>query len=194
MYVMKTHYSSAQRKLNESLLSLVITKGYDHTTISDITEHAKLSRATFYKYYQNKSELFHDLVTDIQEGLLQSVLISFEHSKEVDFNQYPSMLPVLNYIEEHRDFFSYLFSKNVSGKLFLDFYSFLASSFTSEIVFKPKSNRLDEDSSAQYLSLAFLSFMGYWVRSNFKYSAAKMNEQLNRLHREKTASWYFTPP
>ncbi|MCM3785102.1 TetR/AcrR family transcriptional regulator [Neobacillus mesonae] len=193
MNEVRSSQSSAQRKLNASLLSLVITKGYSHITIADITEQAELSRATFYKYYQNKSELFQDLIANIQEGLLQSVIISFEHSKEIDFSHYPSMLPVLNYIEEHRDFFSYLFSRNVPSQLFLNFYSFLASSFTSEIVFKPKSNRLDADCSAQYLSLAFLSFMGYWVRSDFKYSAEELNEQLNRLHREKTASWYFSP-
>ena len=40
---------------------LFLTKGYDETTIDDITEYAEVSRRTFFRYYQSKDDIVFSL-------------------------------------------------------------------------------------------------------------------------------------
>ncbi|WP_337100661.1 TetR/AcrR family transcriptional regulator [Paenibacillus sp. YIM B09110] len=185
--------SVSQQRLKQSLLSLIASNGYRSTTIIDITKHAELSRTAFYNSYHSKEELLQDLIDDMQDGFLHAVKVSFDKSNRVDFSAYPSMLPVFHFVEENAAFFDYLFSPNANPKALIDFYTFLSSSYTSDIRFTPEtSNRIDATDSAQYLALASLSFIGYWVNSRYRLSASEMDEQLQRLHREKGAEWYFT--
>src|SRR5271170_3820458 len=53
--------------LRESLIELILEKGYDAVTVQDITDHANLGRATFYLHYRDKEEL-----------LLQSLKATFD--------------------------------------------------------------------------------------------------------------------
>src|SRR3954468_5421379 len=50
--------------LRDSLIALILDKGYDAVTIQDITDHANLGRATFYLHYHDKEDL---LVSSLQE-------------------------------------------------------------------------------------------------------------------------------
>jgi len=58
-----------RRVLKESLVALVLERGYDEVTVEDVTEYADLSRATFYKYYPDKSTLLYKIVEDLQAEL-----------------------------------------------------------------------------------------------------------------------------
>jgi AcrR family transcriptional regulator len=40
-------------------------KGYHHTNISDIIAHARIARGTFYLYFENKRELFEELLAQV---------------------------------------------------------------------------------------------------------------------------------
>jgi AcrR family transcriptional regulator len=58
-----------KRLLKDALVTLVLQHGYDEVTVEDITEHADISRATFYKYYQDKQSLLRKIVDDLQTEL-----------------------------------------------------------------------------------------------------------------------------
>ncbi|RUS42821.1 TetR/AcrR family transcriptional regulator [Cohnella sp. AR92] len=187
---------SAQRKLKESLLSVISTGGYDHTTITDITKQAQLSRTAFYNNYHNKEELLQDLVEDIQEGYVQSIRDSFGKNRTVDFAVFPSMKPVFRFVAEHSPFFDYLWSGNASTKMLLGFYDFFVQMYKTELNFTPitPSGDINMEDTAEYLALAAISLIGYWVRSGYEYSVEEIDEQLQRLHKEKRAGWYFLDP
>ncbi|MCZ2857780.1 TetR/AcrR family transcriptional regulator [Blastococcus sp. VKM Ac-2987] len=50
-------------------MTLVLERGYDQVTVEDITEHAEIGRATFYKYYRDKQALLRQIVDDLQAEL-----------------------------------------------------------------------------------------------------------------------------
>lgn len=184
----------AQQQLKQSLLALIAIHGYGPITITDITKHAELSRTAFYNNYHSKRELLEDLVEDMQDGFLHAVKVSFDHANRVDFSLYPTMLPVLQYVEKNAPLFDFLYSPSTSPKALISFYTFLSSSYTTEITFTPKlCDSINGVDTAQYLALATLSFIGYWVESRYKYSVVEMDEQLQQLHKEKSFSWYFAP-
>lgn len=56
--------------LREALLQLVIERGYDALTISDITDRADLRRATFYLHYKDKDELLLRTLDELLDGLV----------------------------------------------------------------------------------------------------------------------------
>ncbi len=47
-----------KKLLSQSLLSLILEKGYEKVTVQDILDRAQVGRATFYSHYENKEQLF----------------------------------------------------------------------------------------------------------------------------------------
>lgn len=82
----RTHRT--RRLLKESLLSLILEKGYDAVTIEEITERADLGRATFYLHYKDKEDLLLKSIEAISEELLSQIsntppiLLVFQHAAE----------------------------------------------------------------------------------------------------------------
>jgi AcrR family transcriptional regulator len=93
--------------LRDSLIALILEKGYDAVTIQDITDRANLGRATFYLHYKDKDELLLSMMEEIQQQVIERTaplsagsflaegkppsLLAFQHAEEnADF--YRAML------------------------------------------------------------------------------------------------------
>lgn len=61
-----------RKLLRESILALVLEKGYDDISIQDITDRANLGRATFYLHYREKDDLLADLIRQFMEEFIAS--------------------------------------------------------------------------------------------------------------------------
>src|ERR1700694_2091739 len=59
--------------LRDSLMALILERGYDATRVEDITERANLGRATFYLHYRDKEELLISSLEDIYDGLIKNI-------------------------------------------------------------------------------------------------------------------------
>ena len=65
---------SSTRALEEAAAELFLEQGYSHTTVDDISSRAGVSRATFFNYFHNKSDV---LWVDVDRALVylsQSVM------------------------------------------------------------------------------------------------------------------------
>ena len=65
---------SSTRALEEAAAELFLEQGYSHTTVDDIASRAGVSRATFFNYFHNKSDV---LWVDVDRALVylsQSVM------------------------------------------------------------------------------------------------------------------------
>src|SRR6267154_2005138 len=73
-----------QKLLREALIELIEERGFEALTIGELTERAMVSRAAFYRNYQDK----YDLVEQIFEGAMSALLsavgdLGREHPAEV---------------------------------------------------------------------------------------------------------------
>ncbi|NBK98900.1 MAG: TetR/AcrR family transcriptional regulator [Erysipelotrichia bacterium] len=59
------------QKINHSFIELLKDKKYSQISIKDITDKAKVSRRTFYQYYENKQQLYEEVVGDFIEWSLK---------------------------------------------------------------------------------------------------------------------------
>ncbi|HEV7127987.1 MAG TPA: TetR/AcrR family transcriptional regulator [Ktedonobacterales bacterium] len=73
-----------RKLLREALIELIEERGFDALTVGEITARALVSRAAFYRHYQDKYSLVEQIFDDAMSALLNAVgTIGPEHPPEV---------------------------------------------------------------------------------------------------------------
>ena len=73
-----------QKLLREALIELIEERGFEALTIGEITERAMVSRAAFYRNYQDKYDLVEQVFEEAMSALLKAVGdLGQEHPPEV---------------------------------------------------------------------------------------------------------------
>ena len=62
-----------QKLLREALIELIEERGFDALTVGEITERAMVSRAAFYRNYQDKYDLVEQIFTEATQALFNSL-------------------------------------------------------------------------------------------------------------------------
>lgn len=73
-----------QKLLREALIELIEERGFDSLTVGEITERAMVSRAAFYRNYQDKYALIEQIFAEAMEALFNAVSVPGEtHPPEI---------------------------------------------------------------------------------------------------------------
>ncbi len=73
-----------QKLLREALIELIEERGFDTLTVGEITERAMISRAAFYRNYQDKYDLVEQIFNEAMQALLVSVAdLETAHSPQI---------------------------------------------------------------------------------------------------------------
>lgn len=73
-----------QKLLREALIELIEERGFEALTIGELTERAMVSRAAFYRHYQDKYDLVEQIFEEAMSALLNAVGdLGREHPAEV---------------------------------------------------------------------------------------------------------------
>ena len=62
-----------KKLLREALIELIEERGFDALTVGEITERAMVSRASFYRNYQDKYDLVEQIFTEAAQALFDAV-------------------------------------------------------------------------------------------------------------------------
>lgn len=85
--------------IRRAFIDLIVEKGYDKLTISEIAERADINRMTFYSHYDTIEDIFHEFVDDMEADIVEAL------SKESVFD-IDKLFEVLNGLMfEEIDFF-----------------------------------------------------------------------------------------
>src|SRR5579864_9232724 len=82
-----------RKLLRDALLELIEERGFDAITVGEIAERAMVSRAAFYRYYQDK----YDLVEKIFEETIASIVSEIEPLRRAVINQFVSQATTLEW-------------------------------------------------------------------------------------------------
>lgn len=63
----------SQKLLREALIDLIEERGFESLTVGEVTERAMVSRATFYRLYQDKYDLVEQIYAEATKALLDAV-------------------------------------------------------------------------------------------------------------------------
>jgi AcrR family transcriptional regulator len=73
-----------QKLLREALVELIEERGFEALTIGELTERAMVSRAAFYRNYQDKYDLVEQIFEEAMSALLNAVAdLGREHPAEI---------------------------------------------------------------------------------------------------------------
>src|SRR6266545_4128330 len=73
-----------QKLLREALIELIEERGFDALTIGELTERAMVSRAAFYRNYQDKYDLVEQIFEEAMSALIAAVGdLGREHPAEI---------------------------------------------------------------------------------------------------------------
>jgi len=73
-----------QKLLREALIELIEERGFEALTVGELTERALVSRAAFYRNYQDKYDLVEQIFEEAMSALLEAVgELGAEHPAEV---------------------------------------------------------------------------------------------------------------
>src|SRR5689334_22964558 len=103
-----------RQMLRSALIALILEKGYDATTVEDITNHANLGRATFYLHYRDKEELLVSTLQNIFDELVKNLK---PISLESDPTAQAQALIAFQHAAENRDLYRVMLSGQGSGSL-----------------------------------------------------------------------------
>lgn len=173
-----------RQMLRDALIALILKKGYDTTTIEDITNRANLGRATFYLHYRDKEDLllstlentFDELAKDLKPISLESTstaqaqaLIAFQHAAE------------------NRDLYRVMLSGQGSGSLIRRVREYLATLLQQRIQMllqqlPPGAMPIPVEILAQHIAGSLLTLLIWWLENDLPYSAEYMAQTFQQLN------------
>jgi len=92
------------RSLTQAMQELLSEKALDEITVTELCERAQTRKATFYKHFGDKYELFTFMIRELQEEYDNSVQ---ETANDHDAEAYYTgmFLYYLDFLEKHKDIF-----------------------------------------------------------------------------------------
>ncbi len=85
----------SKKNLGDALISLSLERGYEHFTIKDLTERAKVGYATFYRHFKSKDELLNEHLRELYRLIMRAI--------ETQETIYDECLALFRSISEHKD-------------------------------------------------------------------------------------------
>lgn len=169
--------------LMASFSELLKKKRFEKITVNEICDNAMVRRATFYKHFADKYELFAFMVRDIQN--------SYNAQAQVDgitggrLEQYIAISDyMLTFLEENEE----LVSSVMRSDLFPILFDILFEQITMDVkqrLCKDTANEsmfsLSPDFMAEAFTGALLSICKWWIRNSRSMKKEKVMEQITIL-------------
>ena len=163
-----------RKLLQEALISMVVEKGYDATTVQDVIDRANVGRATFYAHFADKETLFHSRLEDLRSfiaaqqqqapGKLGFSLVILEHAHD--------HLAVWRAIAGRE---SGAFALQRIQRLIAD----LANSDLSAYALEGTAEQ--RELMVQYIAGAFMSVLTWWLERGAEPAPATVDAAFRRL-------------
>ena len=102
--------AKSEKAIQTAFLEMLLDVGFDAITVKEMTEKADISRKTFYLHYLDK----YDLLNGIVDEMIRELTDLCEKKKEMGFVE--GTVLWFYYFEDHKPFFTALFSTEVLRK------------------------------------------------------------------------------
>ncbi len=161
-----------QNLLSRALIALTLEKGYDNTTIRDITERADVGYATFFRHYHDKEALLQDVVEVILDELTGVLLPA---KPETD----PALVGTLlfRYVQAHSEMIQVLLRSQRSASLMPRIIEEGMRSFLQQHTVRLQSS-VPIEIVAHHLITASVSLIQWWLEHAMPYPP----EQMGRIY------------
>jgi len=165
--------------LRNSLVDLIPTKGFNDLSIQEITDHARLNRATFYLHYKDKDELLLDVFDEVVVSSIPQP--PPPDAPLVPLSELHPVVTVLTHIAEHASFYH-----AILGEQGVPLFMARVQGYIEDLVrrwflvFIQEDTHPDDqwDIVINYLGAAYLGVINWWLAHDMPYTPQEMENQL----------------
>lgn len=165
-----------RKALFDALLSLIVEKGYDRTSIKDILAKADIGRATFYAHFYNKDDLL--------LGRFSLFRLDVGNGRQDGSPCMPNVTGLFRHFAEQRPLYLALRGTDGLDKTLAIARADLTESFEKLIRIRRSGGEAIPDNArflAQSLTGAFISLVLWWLDENMPESPETMNQWFGQL-------------
>ncbi|WP_050616144.1 TetR/AcrR family transcriptional regulator [Bacillus testis] len=178
-----------KRLIRDSLTDLMIEKGFDGLTVSDITERADINRGTFYLHYRDKYDLLEQSEAEIIEEIKQIKHEKFiskgnlVENKEIMYEPSPYIMKLLDCIKENAEFIKVLLGPNGDPRFRLKLKEEMRANVKKNITEHLELNALyvPVDYASAFAVSAQLGVLQHWLDTGMKQSSREVATYIRRI-------------
>ncbi len=163
--VQRTHQA-----ILDALIELTIEKGFANVTVRDITQRARINRATFYRHYQDKFDLLERYYQAVYD-LLDAPEAASPVIGEGGFDQAPEGLTkMLEHIRANATFYRVMLGKNGDPAFAENVRAYTAKRLRRSLPDSLLQDRLTADLCLSYMSSAAVGAVQWWLEHDLPYT------------------------
>lgn len=163
-----------QDALRHAMMELILEKGFEATSVSDIADRADVGRSTFYAHYADKEDLLQGSLEGLGQHLRERMVAAAEEARSEAHPALTFCLPMLEHAGENRDIFAAMAGRR-SGALFLE----LTHDLWADLV---RSGWEQSDEVAvQAIAGGFSATLQWWLGTRPELEPAEIDERFRAL-------------
>jgi AcrR family transcriptional regulator len=175
-----------QEALQGALMSLIEEKGFDAISVQEITERARLNRATFYLHYRDKQELLIRTSEAVFDSLAEEAGTIID-PENLAFQKPPQQVVILfQHLAKHRDFYRIVLGRSGVHAFAARMREYLAT-FTQQRIaslhtlYPAAVPILDDIFISEYVAGALMGIIIWWLDNDLPHSPEYMADRFGWL-------------
>ena len=168
-----------KQRLDDALVSLIIEKGYDKTTVQDLIDRADVGRSTFYAHYETKD----DLLVSWADQLAAEMELHMAQQPTDAGSIMPSLALFRHLAEAHHVYKAMIGSRGIdiaTEKV----HSSLLRHARSGLERRPDARAqttIPIEVRAEFLAGSLLALLTWWIDNDMPYPPERMDEIYQKL-------------
>jgi AcrR family transcriptional regulator len=158
-----------RRTLRESLIALILERGWDGISVQDICDRADVGRSTFYLHFADKEELLVGGFADLRRMLRSDRTTAAGPSAQ----PFRFVLGMIEHARENHRLFLALVGKR-SGQLVLQRFRELVLDLIREDLARLPGKGQAKDALVHFVGGAFLELLTWWLEAKNPLEPAEM--------------------
>jgi AcrR family transcriptional regulator len=169
-----------RKMLRDALVELIDEKGFESITVTDLAERAMINRATFYRHYRDKEDLFERCIDETVEELArvaESVIYELRDRATLADALYYILLADFKYLAENADFGRVMLGRDVPAAVSARIRDYLMKlgKHHAELFDLPiDQGRMPYDVSLSFSAAGYIGAMSWWLENEMPYSPEEM--------------------
>ncbi len=170
-----------RRNLTEALISLILERGYDATTVQDILDRADVGRSTFYAHFRDKEALLLSCFDELREDLRRDLDRMTPGVPPRDPAQ-PSIV-LFEHAHRHRRIYQALYGRQGGTIVYRHLHALIAAALRAHLAphLAARGSPIPADVIAEFYTSALLGILTWWVDQGFPHGPVHMAQMYGTM-------------
>lgn len=172
-------------------MSLVLKKGHDAVTVSDICKAANVGRSTFYSHFNGKDDIRRAGLEDLRKQLVAHQKHAQAHSAGARHKPFSFVQPMLEHASAHLNMYRVVTGGRGGTAALAQIHKIIADLIRNELALIRRGRAdasVPDELVVQYLAGAFVALMTWWLDDGARLPLEQVDEMFRRLTLQGFAS------